>query len=144
MELAGPAIDRMGAAGRCASRPVLSLSLSLSSVSPPAVSLAPRSPSLSPPATRSTTSWVLVAAQDAAEMEPMSVDSDGCSGLDAQIEQLMQCRPLPEQEVRSRSAMTRSVRASIRPVPLSCRDLVYAQFFDLSQGVPRVSTRLVS
>jgi serine/threonine-protein phosphatase 2A catalytic subunit len=33
-------------------------------------------------------------------MEPMSVDSSGGGGLDAQIEQLMQCRPLPEQEVR--------------------------------------------
>lgn len=37
-------------------------------------------------------------------MEPMNVDSGGCGGLDAQIEQLMQCRPLAEQEVRSSPA----------------------------------------
>lgn len=35
-------------------------------------------------------------------MEPMSVDGGGgCGGLDTQIEQLMQCRPLAEQEVRA-------------------------------------------
>jgi len=43
-------------------------------------------------------------------MEPMNVDN---GGLDAQIEQLMQCRPLAEQEVRSSPAMRlcpRSIR----------------------------------
>ncbi|EEC74589.1 hypothetical protein OsI_10169 [Oryza sativa Indica Group] len=35
-------------------------------------------------------------------MEPMSVDGGGgCGGLDTQIEQLMQCRPLAEQEVKA-------------------------------------------
>jgi hypothetical protein len=75
-------------------------------------------------------------------MEPMSVDRGGCSGLDAQIEQLMQCRPLAEQEVRSCSAMNlryRSVRDSVRPVPISWCDLVYAELLDLLQGVLRVS-----
>jgi hypothetical protein len=46
-------------------------------------------------------------------MEPMNVDNGGCGGLDAQIEQLMQCRPLAEQEVRSSPAMRlcpRSIR----------------------------------
>ena len=46
-------------------------------------------------------------------MEPMNVDNGGCGGLDAQIEQLMQCRPLAEQEVRSSPAM--------RLCPLSIR-----------------------
>jgi hypothetical protein len=39
-------------------------------------------------------------------MEPMNVDNGGSGGLDAQIEQLMQCRPLAEQEVRSNPAMS--------------------------------------
>jgi hypothetical protein len=47
MELAGPAIDRMGAAGRCASRPVLSLSLSLFCFFPRCQSRSPLSISLS-------------------------------------------------------------------------------------------------
>ena len=38
----------------------------------------------------------------------------GCGGLDAQIEQLMECRPLPETEVRpaakSRSVWLRMIR----------------------------------
>ena len=46
-------------------------------------------------------------ADDGGVMEPMNVDNGGCGGLDAQIEQLMQCRPLAEQEVRSSSAMSR-------------------------------------
>jgi len=45
-------------------------------------------------------------ADDGGVMEPMNVDNGGCGGLDAQIEQLMQCRPLAEQEVRSSSAMS--------------------------------------
>lgn len=64
----------------------------------------------------------------------MSVDSGGCSGLDAQIEQLMQCRPLAEQEVRSRSAMT-PFRTDFRSTALILRgDLAYAEFFDLLRG----------
>lgn len=104
--------------GRWVSRP---FSLSLSVFLPPPhspfpISLIPKkkkgshSPLSSLPEgdalRRSSSSWFLVAAKAAAKMEPMSVDSGGCSGLDAQIEQLMQCRPLAEQEVRSRSATT--------------------------------------
>jgi serine/threonine-protein phosphatase 2A catalytic subunit len=121
MERAGPCVEQGGPPGRRASRPTSPDSLSalplLPDFLPHSVSLTPRararSPSLSP----------RLAAGDELElelvpriedgrrgMEPMNVDN---GGLDAQIEQLMQCRPLAEQEVRSSPAMRlcpRSIR----------------------------------
>jgi hypothetical protein len=102
-------MDRLGPCGGWASFP------SSKSSSSPAPCLTPHSPvprlsplPLPPPPIRrrraraSSSRLSIRSAEEAApaDMEPMSVDSSGSGGLDAQIEQLMQCRPLPEQEVR--------------------------------------------
>lgn len=59
------------------------------------------------------------------DMEPMSVDSSGCGGLDAQIEQLLQCRPLAEQEVRFPYASTRSSIWLSRSLSRRCRRRIW-------------------
>lgn len=120
MEPTVPCVEQGGPPGGRGSRPIppdssiqtLSRASRLSSPrfpSPPAVSLTPPARALS---------FLAFAAGDELElelvprieddgrgMEPMNVDNGGCGGLDAQIEQLMQCRPLAEQEVRSSPAI---------------------------------------
>jgi len=94
-----------GPTWQVAFRPVLSLPPS--PIFSPAVSLTPRSLSRLAAGDELELELLPRLADDGGVMEPMNVDNGGCGGLDAQIEQLMQCRPLAELEVRSSSAMSR-------------------------------------
>ncbi|PWZ07807.1 putative serine/threonine-protein phosphatase PP2A-4 catalytic subunit [Zea mays] len=104
MEPTVPCVEQGGPPGGRGSRPIPPASR-LSSPrfpSPPAVSLTPRARALSFLAFAAgdelELELVLRIEDDGRGMEPMNVDNGGSGGLDAQIEQLMQCRPLAEQE----------------------------------------------